>query len=209
MIVHEKERGMKKGIKVDLRIGRCVSGSCVQNNALMYTAAKDGPLRFVIHKHQSKRIHYDMRIFHDDVLVSWALPKGPSINPEVKRLAIRTVDHDRHYEQFEGVIPEGEYGAGVVMIWDRGVYFNIKMHAGEPVPFDVCLKEGHLELFFKGTKIYGAFSLVRMSGDDNNWLLIKMRDQYAAMADITRSVKAACSVLTGRTMAQIKKDSET
>lgn len=128
---------------------------------------------FVIQKHDASHLHYDFRIEVDGVLVSWAVPKGPSRDPRDKRLAMPTEDHDLTWAQFEGVIPEGEYGAGTVMIWDRGTYKNIKEKEGELVPLSDCLKRGTVEIFLEGKKLHGGYALIRME-DGKRWLLIKM-----------------------------------
>lgn len=127
---------------------------------------------FVIHEHHAKRLHFDLRLEIEGVLKSWAIPKGPSLNPKDKRLAIMVEDHPMEYRDFEGIIPEGMYGAGTVVIWDRG-RFNIK---------EGSIKQGRLTLIFYGNKIRGIFDLIRlrkMSGRDKEWLLIKRADEYA------------------------------
>jgi len=162
-----------------------------------------GP-KFVIQKHAASHLHYDFRIEHDGVLKSWAVPKGPSMNPSDKRLAIVTDDHPMAYATFEGVIPEGNYGAGTVMVWDRGTYKNIKKKDGKRIDMDDCFDHGTIEIFLYGAKLQGAFALIRTQ-KDNQWLLIKMNDEHA---DRRRNpVKTENkSALTGRTMVQIKKD---
>ncbi len=162
-----------------------------------------GGRAFVIQKHDASHLHYDFRLSCGGVLKSWALPKGPSSNPRVKRLAVATDDHPLAYTRFEGVIPEGNYGAGTVMVWDRGTYTNIKKKNGKKVSMAECIKQGTIEIFLKGEKLYGSYALVRthLHGGDN-WLLIKMKDEYANMKykDTTKSA------LTGRTMAEIRRD---
>jgi DNA ligase D-like protein (predicted 3'-phosphoesterase) len=166
-----------------------------------------GSRRFVIQKHAARNLHYDVRIAIDGVLVSWAVPKGPSCDPTGKRLAIMTEDHPLEYARFEGMIPEGEYGAGAVMVWDIGTYRNLKKQNGKTVPMSKCLKDGRIEIFLKGKKLQGGYALIR-TGDKNSkqWLLIKIRDEYA---DARRKPVSSepNSVLTGRTLYQIKKDS--
>lgn len=161
---------------------------------------------FVVQKHDARNLHYDLRLEIDGVLVSWAVPKGLSLNPSEKRLAIMTEDHPLEYATFEGVIPEGQYGAGPVMVWDTGTYKNIKEKAGKLVPMDECLKNGQIELFLEGSKLQGGFALVktRYGTDKDQWLLIKMKDEFASgrKNPINNQKK---SVLTGRTMHQIKK----
>jgi len=157
---------------------------------------------FVIHKHKASHLHYDLRLAFDGVLKSWAVPKGPSLNPSEKRLAMQVEDHPMDYKDFEGVIPEG-YGAGTVMVWDRGTYHTIKEKDGKVVPFKKCLEDGTIEIFFDGEKIKGGYALVRMGGaDSNKWLLIKMHDEYASARKNPTSTQNK-SVKTGRTLAQI------
>jgi bifunctional non-homologous end joining protein LigD len=131
---------------------------------------------FVIQKHAARHVHYDVRLLIDGVLVSWAVPKGPSTDPAIKRLAIRTDDHPLDYANFEGTIPEGEYGAGTVMMWDKGTYKNIKTHDGKMVPMEECLKNGTIEVWLEGTKLQGGYAFVRMQGKKEQWLMIKMKD---------------------------------
>lgn len=124
---------------------------------------------FVIHEHHAKTLHFDLRLEIDKVLKSWAVPKGPSMNPGVKRLAIMVEDHPLEYAPFEGQIPDGVYGAGTVVIWDKG---RFAMQGGS-------LRQGKLDLFFRGEKLKGAFALIRMSGKEKEWLLIKKGDSHA------------------------------
>ena len=124
---------------------------------------------FVIHEHHAKRLHFDLRLEMDEVLKSWAVPKGPSMNPKDKRLAIMVEDHPLDYATFEGTIPEGIYGAGTVVIWDKGTF---ETDGG-------TLRSGKLDVVFHGKKLKGAFALARMSGKDKEWLLIKKKDRYA------------------------------
>jgi len=162
---------------------------------------------FVIHKHDASHLHYDLRLEVGGVLPSWAVPKGPSLDPRQKRLAMQTEDHPYEYAQFEGVIPEGNYGAGTVMIWDYGTYDNIKRIAGKLVPMKQCLKDGRIEIELHGQKLHGGFALIRtgQGGDDRKWLLIKMRDDMASARrnPVSSQTKSA---LTGRTMREIARD---
>ncbi len=130
---------------------------------------KSGRSLFVIQKHVASHLHYDVRLSIGGVLVSWAVPKGPSTSPSVKRLAVRTDDHPMAYAQFEGVIPEGEYGAGTVMIWDIGSYKNIKRKDGKLVPLQQCLKDGKIEVWLDGARLQGGYALIRMQGKDMQW----------------------------------------
>ena len=165
--------------------------------------------KFVIQKHAARNTHYDFRIEIDGVLVSWAVPKGPSLNPPDKRLAMRTDDHPLEYANFEGVIPKGLYGAGVVMVWDRGTIKNITKRRGKLVPLKKCLKDGHIEIFVRGKKIYGAYALVRTEfrDDKNQWLLVRMRDEYAHGRKNPVNTQNK-SVKTGRTMTEIKREED-
>lgn len=139
----------------------------------------EGVLRFVIQRHQARRLHYDLRLEMEGVLKSWAVPKGPSMNPSDKRLAIHTEDHPIKYLEFEGTIPKGNYGAGKMEIWDRGTYESASGE-GEAILLKQY-QEGNLKLNFKGAKIQGVFALVRTSrgSEANQWLLIKKGDDYA------------------------------
>ncbi len=150
---------------------------------------------FMIHKHHATRLHYDLRLEMDEALASWAVPKGPSYDPEVKRLAVQTEDHPLEYGSFEGRIPDGEYGAGDSLIWDKGVYDTIP-----PGQASAQRKKGHLHLVFSGEKMQGGWHLVRTrgpSGTKSNWILFKAKDE---LADKTRDVVAEApgSVVSGR-----------
>ena len=154
-----------------------------------------GPRRaFVVQKHRASHLHYDFRLEHGGVMLSWAVPKGPSPDPTVKRLAMMTEPHPLEYNDFEGVIPEGEYGGGIVMIWDRGTW--------EPeVPdVDSALARGDLKFTLRGRKLKGSWVLVRTRGD-RQWLMIKHRDAAASNEDLT--VARPLSVVSRRTMAGI------
>lgn len=131
---------------------------------------------FVIQKHDASHLHYDLRLEINGVLVSWAVPKGPPLIESERRLAIQTEDHPLEYAHFEGRIPEGNYGAGTVKIWDKGTFFNIKEKNGKLIPLEECLKQGQLEVFFEGNKMNGPYALIKtkMSGKDQ-WLLLKMK----------------------------------
>ena len=167
--------------------------------------SKEKPI-FVIQKHDASRLHYDLRLEIDGTLVSWAVPKGPSTDHKEKRLAIQTEDHPLDYATFEGVIPEGHYGAGTVMVWDIGTFKNIKEKDGKLVPLDKCLKNGQIEVWLDGKKLKGAYALIRMK-QKNQWLLIKMKDKYddARRNPVNTENKSA---LTGRTMHQIEKEAK-
>jgi bifunctional non-homologous end joining protein LigD len=135
---------------------------------------------FVVHEHHAKRLHFDLRLEMEGVLKSWAVPKGPSMNPADKRLAVMVDDHDLDYAGFEGAIPEGEYGAGDVFIWDSGTY---ELTGGS-------IGTGKLEVVFKGKKLKGTFALARMSGKAKEWLLIKKNDDYADR--VFRIISVSC-----------------
>lgn len=144
-------------------------------------AAKEKTLSFVIQRHKASRLHYDFRLEMEGVLKSWAVPKGPSLNPTDKRLAMMVEDHPYDYKDFEGVIPEGNYGAGIVEIWDKGTYTTIE--DAEPGKEEKLLlaglKAGNLKFVLKGKKLKGEFALVKLkNAEDNSWLLIKHRDKY-------------------------------
>jgi bifunctional non-homologous end joining protein LigD len=155
------------------------------------------PLFFCVQKHLASNLHYDLRLEHEGVLLSWAVPKGPSLDPTVKRLAMHVEDHPREYGEFEGVIPEG-YGAGIVMLWDRGTWVPEVPDVGG------ALRKGDLKFRLDGYKLKGSWVLVRTrgyggrgrsdAGDGRSWLLIKHRDDWAGPVDITefapRSVKS-------------------
>ncbi|MBF0559121.1 MAG: 3'-phosphoesterase [Nitrospirae bacterium] len=124
---------------------------------------------FVVHEHHARQLHFDFRLEMDGVLKSWAVPKGPSLSPADKRLAIMVEDHQLDYGSFEGTIPEGDYGAGSVAIWDRGTYELL----------NGAIAAGKMELQLNGNKLRGAFVMTRMKGKDKEWLLIKKKDAYA------------------------------
>jgi len=135
---------------------------------------------FVIQAHDATTLHYDFRLEVDGVLKSWAVPKGPSTDPRDKRLAIATEDHPLDYAGFEGVIPQGEYGGGAVLIWDTGAYDNITEKDGEVVPLADALARGHALVRLHGEKISGGYALQRTGkGEDARWLLVKMKDEAA------------------------------
>jgi bifunctional non-homologous end joining protein LigD len=156
--------------------------------------------RFVIQKHDATRLHYDLRLEHDGVFKSWAVTKGPSLNPADKRLAVEVEDHPLDYGDFEGTIPKGEYGGGTVMLWDRGFW----MPEGTK-DVDAALRKGELKFTLAGEKLRGSFVLVRLKNDRdrgkrNNWLLIKHRDEFASEDDVAQQ---DTSVTSRRSMEQI------
>jgi len=132
-------------------------------------------MRFVIHEHHARQLHYDFRLEIDGVLKSWAIPKGPSLNPVDKRLAVMVDDHLLEYFDFEGIIPEGQYGSGAVVIWDSGTY---SLFEGDN-PME-ALESGKIVMELHGKILKGGFSLVQMKGrGEKNWLLIKKKDKYS------------------------------
>ena len=157
-------------------------------------------LTYVIQKHQASHLHYDFRLEWNGVLLSWAVPKGPLLDPSVKRLAMQVEDHPVEYGSFEGVIPEGEYGGGTVMVWDRGTW------TPEVPDVDAALQKGDLKFTLHGVKLKGSWVLVRTRGFGGkpSWLLIKHRDQFASKRDIT--VEEPRSALSGRALAEIARD---
>ncbi|MEE4160942.1 MAG: DNA polymerase ligase N-terminal domain-containing protein [Woeseiaceae bacterium] len=159
--------------------------------------------RFVIQKHAASSLHYDFRLEVDGNLKSWAVPKGLSTDPSDKRLAIRTDDHDLDYIDFEGVIPEGEYGAGTVIVWDRGDYRNLTQDAGVSVDIAEALANGHAVVHLDGEKLGGAYTLQRIrNGDQEQWLVIKVDDEQADARRNPVSTQPE-SVVSGKTIDQV------
>src|SRR5258706_14065976 len=166
-----------------------------------------GPLMFVIQEQSATRWHYDLRLGCDGVLMWWAVPKGPSLDPAEKRLAVRTENHPFDYGSFEGIIPPKQYGAGEVIVWDCGVYspdedqeywFHNREEAEKRVREG--LDKGKLGFLLRGEKVKGSFALVR-TADKKNWLLIKHKDRFVSKADVTEQDR---SVLSGVTVADLK-----
>jgi bifunctional non-homologous end joining protein LigD len=159
-------------------------------------------LAFVVQKHRAAALHYDFRLEWKGVMLSWAVPKGPSHDPAVKRLAMRVEDHPLEYNEFEGIIPAGEYGGGTVMIWDKGTW------TPETPDVDGALEEGELKLSLDGTKLRGSWVLVRTRprrGESRApWLLIKHRDEWASSEDIAEL--APRSVVSNRLLIEIARD---
>ncbi len=166
------------------------------------TAKRGRALRFVVQKHAASHLHYDFRLELDGVMKSWAVPKGPSYDPSVKRLAMEVEDHPIDYNTFEGTIPQGQYGGGTVMLWDRGTY-EPESGGGADALRD-GYERGDLKIVLHGERLIGGWVLVRMKrpGTRAQWLLIKHRDEYAtSKVDVTEEVQT--SVSTGRTMDEI------
>lgn len=158
---------------------------------------KGKKLRFVVQKHDATRLHYDFRLEMQGVLKSWAVPKGPSLNPDDKRLAVQVEDHPYDYRNFEGVIPEGNYGAGTVIVWDEGTYEAYEEGDEDEKLLVAGLKKGDLKFVLHGKKLQGAYALVQIKKDPKNWLLIKKKDEYATEKDVTiqdESVKTGVTV---------------
>jgi DNA ligase D-like protein (predicted 3'-phosphoesterase) len=159
---------------------------------------------FVVQQHAARTTHFDFRLEAGGVLKSWAIPKGPSTNPRDKRLAMPVEDHALDYADFEGQIPEGEYGAGAVIVWDRGTWENAtRDEEGEEVPVEAALAAGQLKFRLAGEKLHGGFALVRMAGD-RGWLLVKERDAAATDGEDVVAVRPE-SVLSGRTLAELER----
>jgi len=160
-------------------------------------------LSFVVQKHQASHLHYDFRLEWKGVLLSWAIPKGPSLDPSVKRLAMPVEDHPLEYGGFEGVIPEGQYGGGTVMVWDRGYWVPAVSDV------DAALRAGQLKFSLYGAKLHGSWALVRTAVGGSpraKWLLVKHRDGYASTEDIT--VGKPKSALSKKLLADIAKASD-
>ena len=162
-----------------------------------------GQLRYVIQKHAATRLHYDFRLEWNGTFRSWAVTRGPSLDPAEKRLAVEVEDHPLDYGDFEGTIPKGQYGGGTVMLWDRG-YWAPEGDA------DAMLKKGDLKFVLEGDKLHGGWVLVRMRGDKfggkrHNWLLIKHHDKYAKNGSGEAILKKDRSVASGRTMGAIER----
>ncbi len=161
-------------------------------------------LAFVIQKHQASHLHFDLRLELDGVMKSWAVPKGPSLDPSVKRLAMEVEDHPIEYNRFEGTIPAGQYGGGTVMLWDRGTYSYGGTHPDPIVGLREGYAKGDLKIVLAGERLKGSFALVRMRRGTGRpqWLLIKHRDELAAPGSDVAS-EWTTSVATGRSMGEI------
>lgn len=168
---------------------------------------RGGEPRFVIQKHDASSLHYDLRLEAAGVLKSWAVPKGPSTDPRQKRLAQPTEDHPIEYAEFEGVIPEGQYGAGTVLVWDTGTYRNLtEDDEGEEVAVEDAIGEGHVKVWLEGQKVKGGYALTRTGGGkDERWLLVKMDDEEAD-ARRTPVSSEPDSATTGRSLEQIAEE---
>ena len=159
---------------------------------------------FVVQKHDARALHYDFRLEVEGVLASWAVPKGPSTDPNVRRLAMRTEDHPMDYADFEGVIPKGNYGAGTVIVWDHGTFRNLMGEKDDPLTMEESIDAGHVEVWLEGKKLRGGFTLIRTQKEPREqWLLIKMKDGEAdADRDPVRDEGA--SVLSGKSLEEVR-----
>ncbi len=175
-------------------------------------------LVFVVHKHDATSLHYDFRLEINGVMPSWAIPKGPTLDPGVKRLAMETTDHSMDYRKFEGILPEGKYGAGPVMIWDEGEYdaevqegdkrYAISdMQKGQEIMAE-GLKKGEIKFKLDGKKLKGSFALVKTKnfGPKNSWLLIKHKDEFAKEGFDVSDPKLDYSVVSKKSLAEISKN---
>ena len=165
-----------------------------------------GTLRFAVQKHDASSLHYDFRLEMEGVLKSWAVPKGPSLNSKDKRLAMRVEDHPYDYRTFEGTIPEGNYGAGTVLVWDEGTYEPVGMQGATGAEQEKSLlkqlQDGNLKFVLHGKKLQGEFTLLQIKNrGDKAWILIKKRDEYASEEDITKEDKSAVS---GKTIEHLQ-----
>jgi bifunctional non-homologous end joining protein LigD len=157
-------------------------------------------LIFVVQEHAARNLHYDFRLEMEGVLKSWAVPKGPSMNPQDRRLAVMVEDHPYEYKDFEGTIPEGNYGAGNVIVWDTGTYhsYNFTDKKNSEKELLPGLAKGHITFILEGKKLKGEFALVEMKGrGKNNWLLLKKGDRFATTEDILLKKR---SVVTKKTL---------
>ncbi len=170
----------------------------------------DQKLLFVVQRHKASHLHYDFRLEMDGVLKSWAVPKGPSLNPNDKRLAMMVEDHPYDYKDFAGEIPEGNYGAGIVEIWDQGEFTSLEEKETKKQHEKVLkagLKAGNLKVRLKGKKLKGEFALVKLKGDDtNSWLLIKHRDEFAVDEDYNSEEDTPKSSPINKWLAENKPD---
>lgn len=170
--------------------------------------ALDELLVFVVQKHDASHLHYDFRLELGGVLLSWAIPKGPSLNPDDRRLAMKVEDHPYDYKDFEGIIPKGNYGAGEVIVWDNGVYMPMGGGADKKENeklMRAMLHKGDIKFALLGKKLKGEFALVNMKKDEKAWLLIKKKDEYASKKDV---LDKESSVVSHATIEKLKKQNE-
>lgn len=160
---------------------------------------------YVVQKHDATNLHYDMRLQIGDVLKSWAIPKGPSTDPREKRLAIETEDHPLDYADYEGVIPDGEYGAGTVLVWDKGTYENRSTLDGRQLSAEDAFTKGEIIVNLHGYKLQGEYALIKTNSNQGQWLLVKKRDSHADARRNPVSTEQK-SVISGRTLKGVKKE---
>ncbi len=206
----EKSKGSARALLTEYRRKRDFSRTQEPSGEKSSSATRPGRLLFVIQKHAASHLHFDLRLELDGVMKSWAVPKGPSLDPSVKRLAMQVEDHPIDYNTFEGTIPKGEYGGGTVMLWDRGTY-TADAAASPDEEEDAVregLRRGDLKITFHGQRLHGSFALIRMkftrdgsSSSKPQWLLIKHRDEFATDEDVV--AENTTSVDSGRTMEEI------
>ena len=158
---------------------------------------------FVVQKHDARNLHYDLRLEVDGVLKSWAIPKGPSLDPRQKRLAIKTEDHPLEYARFEGIIPKGQYGAGTVIVWDTGPYRNMTEKDGGTLSVTEALEGGHIAVWLEGRKLKGGYALIRTK---RGWILVKMKDEEADSRDILKAEPR--SVLSGKAIEDLNENED-
>lgn len=166
----------------------------------------DNPV-FIIQKHNARNLHYDFRLEIDGMLKSWVIPKGPSTDPSDKRLAILTEDHPLDYSDFEGIIPEGNYGAGEVIVWDTGIYKNITENKqGRIIGIEEALNSGRITLWLEGKKLQGGYALIKISSKDNSrWLLVKVNDNKVDTRRNPVSTEPQ-SVISGKTIEDLQNE---
>lgn len=209
---YRKRRALKKTSKVE-PYGKVKPYSAKASKG---RSTSNEPM-FVIQKHDASHLHYDFRLEIDGVLKSWAVPKGLPAKQGIRRLAMPTDDHPMEYGDFEGIIPEGHYGAGTVMVWDIGTFVTIKEEKGTLVPLHECYENGTIEVFLKGKKMWGPYALIKTSGlySKDSWILLRMKKDEALFKKpknhtLRRAqgerVRKDVSALTGRTLKQIGKD---
>ncbi len=187
---YHKKRNFKKTAEPEGKVKKRASKQCL----------------FVIQEHAASHLHFDFRLEVDGVLKSWAIPKGPSLDPAIKRLAVETEDHPMEYAQFEGIIPKGQYGGGTVMVWDIGTYENVKEE--HDISMEQSYEEGRIEVILHGKKLHGAFALIhthRPNDKGRQWIFFKLDDEYASKKKNPVNTQKK-SALTDRTMTQIKKE---
>ncbi|MFI0904463.1 DNA polymerase ligase N-terminal domain-containing protein [Streptomyces sioyaensis] len=171
-------------------------------------ASAGDTLCFVVQIHDASTLHFDFRLEVDGVLKSWSVPKGPSTDPQDKRLAMPTEDHPLEYRDFEGVIAEGEYGAGTVMVWDEGSYRPLPGKKGRSRTFSEALEHGHASFWLDGSKLHGGYALTRFRGgpgERESWLLVKEDDERAGRRG-TPDARRARSVRSGRTLKRVAQE---